>query len=171
MGILHLAWSVCNIVGICICVIIKYMQNMFDVLVKQTATILRYRTLGPFSLICSLLLKDLSFIFIMFKSVYFLCMCKTVIKRVVCIRSQSTKCFHFTFVKVFVLILSAQSHVGVSRLEPRHEKTGFFAYAKTKAQISFAVTAKLISAFVFATRTVQFLFFLNPKFQASSPLL
>ena len=46
-----------------------------------------------------------------------------------------------------------------------------FAYAKTKAQISFAVTAKLISAFVFATRIVQFLFFLNPKFQAFSLLL
>ena len=30
---------------------------------------------------------------------------------------------------------------------------------------------KLISAFVFATRIVQFLFFLNPKFQASSLLL
>ena len=35
-------------------------------------------------------------------------------------------------------------------------------------QISFMVTAKLISAFVFATRIVQSLFFLNPKFQASS---
>ena len=46
-----------------------------------------------------------------------------------------------------------------------------FAYVKTKAQISFAVSAKLISAFVFATRIVQFLFFLNPKFQASSLLL
>ena len=45
------------------------------------------------------------------------------------------------------------------------------AYAKTKAQISFAVIAKLISAFVFATRIVQFLFFLNPKFQASNLLL
>ena len=44
-------------------------------------------------------------------------------------------------------------------------------YAKTKAQISFAVTAKLISAFVFATRIVQFLFYLNPKFQASSSFL
>ena len=41
---------------------------------------------------------------------------------------------------------------------------------KTKTQISFAVTAKLISAFVFATRIVHF-FFLNPKFQASSLLL
>ena len=46
-----------------------------------------------------------------------------------------------------------------------------FAYAKTKSQISFAVTAKLISAFVFATRTVQSLYFLNPKFQASSRIL
>ena len=33
------------------------------------------------------------------------------------------------------------------------------------------VTAKLISAFVFATRIVQSLFFLNPKFQVSSLLL
>ena len=32
----------------------------------------------------------------------------------------------------------------------------------------FAVTAKLISAFVFATRIVQFLFYSNPKFQAST---
>ena len=45
------------------------------------------------------------------------------------------------------------------------------AKAKTKAQISFAVTAKLISAFVFATRIVQFLFYLNPKFQDSSSFL
>ena len=45
------------------------------------------------------------------------------------------------------------------------------AKAKTKTQISFAVTAKLISVFVFATRIVQFLFYLNPKFQASSSFL
>ena len=38
-------------------------------------------------------------------------------------------------------------------------------------QISFTVTAKLISAFVFTTRIVQSLYFLNPKFQASSYLL
>ena len=37
-------------------------------------------------------------------------------------------------------------------IEPRYEKTGFFAYAKTKMQISCAVTAQLISAFVFAIR-------------------
>ena len=33
------------------------------------------------------------------------------------------------------------------------------------------LTAKLISAFVFATRIVQFLLYLNPKFQASSSFL
>ena len=46
-----------------------------------------------------------------------------------------------------------------------------FAYAKTKTQISFAVTAKLISDFVFAIRIVQSFYFLNPKFQVSSDLL
>ena len=43
-----------------------------------------------------------------------------------------------------------------------------FAYTKTKTQISCAVTAQLISAFVFAIRIVQSLFYLNPKFQAPS---
>ena len=46
-----------------------------------------------------------------------------------------------------------------------------FKYAKTKTQISFPVTAKLISAFVFATWIVQSLSFLNTKFQASSHFL
>ena len=55
--------------------------------------------------------------------------------------------------------------------ESHGKKTGFFAYAKTKAQISFAVTAKLISAFVFTTQIVQFLYFLNPEFPTSSNLL
>ena len=40
-----------------------------------------------------------------------------------------------------------------------------------KAQISFAVTMKLITAFVFATLIVQFHYFLNPKLPASSHLL
>ena len=42
--------------------------------------------------------------------------------------------------------------------EPRLDKNGINAYAKTKPQISFAVTVKLISAFVFATCIVQSLF-------------
>ena len=55
--------------------------------------------------------------------------------------------------------------------ELRHEKTRFSNYVKTKAQTSLEVTAKLISAFVFATQIVQSLFFLDLKFQASSLLL
>ena len=56
--------------------------------------------------------------------------------------------------------------------ETRHEKTNISDdYAKTKAQISFAVTAKLISVFVVATGIVDILFFLNPNFPASSHLL
>ena len=55
--------------------------------------------------------------------------------------------------------------------EPCQEKTGYLHMQKTKTQISFAVTAKLISAFVFATRIVQSLYLLNPKFHASRNLL
>ena len=50
------------------------------------------------------------------------------------------------------------------------KKNQLFAYAKTKTQISCAVTGQLISAFVFATWIVQSLFYLNLKFQASSHL-
>ena len=46
-----------------------------------------------------------------------------------------------------------------------------FCICKTKTHISFAITAQLISAFVFAIRIVQSLYYLNPKFQASSHLL
>ena len=55
--------------------------------------------------------------------------------------------------------------------EPHYEDTRFLPVLKAKAQISCAVTAQLISAFVIATRIVQFLLFLNLKFQASSHLL
>ena len=55
--------------------------------------------------------------------------------------------------------------------EPHHEKNRIFAWAKTKTQISFAVTAKLISAFVFATWIVQFLIYLLQIFRVSSLLL
>ena len=59
----------------------------------------------------------------------------------------------------------------VKWIEPPHGKNQRSAKAKTKAQTSFAVTAKLISAFVFDTQIVQFLYFLNPKFPASYHLL
>ena len=49
---------------------------------------------------------------------------------------------------------------------PRREKTVFLHMRKQRRR-----SAKLISAFVFATRIVQSLFFLNTNFQASSHLL
>ena len=45
-----------------------------------------------------------------------------------------------------------------------------FCICWTKTQISFAVTAKLLSVLVFATQIVQSLYFLNPKFQVPSHL-
>ena len=64
---------------------------------------------------------------------------------------------------------SQQPHFAQNKYtnEPRHQ---IFTYAKTKTQISCAVTVQ-ISAFVFATRIIQSLLFLNPKFQASSHVL
>ena len=55
--------------------------------------------------------------------------------------------------------------------EPPCEKTNNLHRQKTKTQIRFTVTVKLISVFVFATWIVNFLFFLNPKFRASSSFL
>ena len=46
-----------------------------------------------------------------------------------------------------------------------------FACARTTTQISCAVTAQLINAFVFHTHIVLSLYFLNPKLQTSSTLL
>ena len=46
-----------------------------------------------------------------------------------------------------------------------------FCICKNKTQISCAVTTQLISAFVLAIQIVQPLFYLNPKFQASSYVL
>ena len=68
----------------------------------------------------------------------------------------------------FVGILTIMSRIYLSRVV---RKPFFFAYATTKMQISFAITAKLISAFVFATWIVQSLFYLNPKFKASRHLV
>ena len=46
-----------------------------------------------------------------------------------------------------------------------------FCICENKEADQLAVTAKLISAFVFATWIVQSIYFLNTKFQASSHLL
>ena len=51
--------------------------------------------------------------------------------------------------------------------EPHRERKPDYCLCENKG----ADTAKLICPFVFATRIVQFLYFLNPKFPASSHLL
>ena len=53
--------------------------------------------------------------------------------------------------------------------EPRYEKTGFLHMRKQRGRS--ASTAKLISAFIFATQIVQSIYYPNQKFQASSHLL
>ena len=68
-------------------------------------------------------------------------------------------------------LCSCNSHIIVIKYEPPHGKKQHSALAKTKAPISFALTGELISAFVFSTWIVQFLYFLNPKFPASYHLL
>ena len=69
-------------------------------------------------------------------------------------------------------ILYVKRYARAKLNEPHCEKTGFLHMRKkTKTQISFAVTAKMISAFVFTTRIEQFLYFLIPKFQVSIHLL
>ena len=58
-----------------------------------------------------------------------------------------------------------------AHMSPVVRKLLFCMNAKTKTQISFAVTAKLISAFVFTTYIVQSLYFLYTKFHTYSPLV
>ena len=79
---------------------------------------------------------------------------------------STSNCNYFSG-EILVLVVPVHDNLSLVVRKPFF----LFAYAKTKTQISFAVTTKLISAFVFATRIVQSLFFLNPKFQASSHLL
>ena len=59
----------------------------------------------------------------------------------------------------------------VYRCMHRVVRKPFFCICENKDADQLRGTAKLISAFVFATWIVQFLFYLNPKIQASSHLL
>ena len=67
--------------------------------------------------------------------------------------------WHFGLLQRFQIIFLG-SLKGITN-EPPREKTNNLHRRKQK----------LISAFVFATRIVQFLFYLNPKFQASSSFM
>ena len=112
------------------------------------------------------------FLSILFYCLQFYCFCISVLVETV--QSQTKRQTHTC--SIFLNILMSDNNL-YSAGERRENKRATpwenqqSAYAKTKAQISFAVTAKLISAFIFATRIVQFLFYLNPKFQASSSFL
>ena len=75
--------------------------------------------------------------------------------------------FFFSFYYNNIIVMKKKT----TKKQKKKKKKKDFSYAKTKAQISCAVAAQLISAFAFPTRIAQFLFFLNPKFQASSHLL
>ena len=54
---------------------------------------------------------------------------------------------------------------------PQTDESGLFQMSRIVRKPDFCLCEKLISAFVFATRIVQFLFYLNPKFQASRSFL
>ena len=69
-----------------------------------------------------------------------------------------------------MLLVSTALGLLLVSFEPPHEKTNNLHMRKQRRR-SASVTAKLISAFVFATRIVQFLFYFNPKIQASSYFL
>ena len=72
----------------------------------------------------------------------------------------------FPIIVVKILKLNDSVHY-MSRVM---RKPDFSLCEKKKVEISSAVTAQLISTFVFAKQIVQVLFYLNLKFQASSPL-
>ena len=61
---------------------------------------------------------------------------------------------HKKILDYFCQTVSYPNFSSTSIYEPPHEKTNT-AYAKPKAQLIFAVAAKLISAFGFASRIVQ----------------
>ena len=72
-----------------------------------------------------------------------------------------------------MFVLSMQSHLTAfyEHHLSRIMRKPTFCIFEIKAHISFGVTVKLIRAFVFATVIVQFVYFLKPKFPASSDFL
>ena len=82
--------------------------------------------------------------------------------------------------KLWTITVVPVAGLGLTRSE--NSRTGFLEYGTHMSLVlrkpafcicknKYAVTGKLISAFVFATRIVQSLYFLNSKCQASSHLL
>ena len=80
--------------------------------------------------------------------------------------------FHLRQGLTVSISLISQKQIESNYEMSRDVRKWIFAYAKTKTQISFEVTAKLISAFVFASWIVHVpLLSKSPKFQASNHLL
>ena len=87
------------------------------------------------------------------------------------VKCQIQTTYHFSFLYITnrpwaTMFVSRENNKDTDRLsafEPRHEKIQHFAYAKTKAQISFAVTAKLTAKLISAP-----LFSLHRKYNLSS---
>ena len=84
----------------------------------------------------------------------------------------------FVFQWIFFILAGNKNNYNISdEFEFRPDPTSDcgvsypLVFEKSIFCIAIALTAKLISAFVFATRIVHFLYFLNLKFQASNHLL
>ena len=109
-----------------------------------------------------------------------------IVNRLICI---STNCIQYktSFLSSWPILTKWKTNLdkmvnrfllnGTEQMSRDVRKPDFCIYAKTKTQISFAVTqisfavtAMLISVFVFATWIVQYPFFLNQEFQVSSHL-
>ena len=77
--------------------------------------------------------------------------------------------------KLLCSLCSCNSHIIIIKYEPPHEKKNkkktTICIGKNKGADRLRLTAELISAFVFSTWIIQFLYFLSPKFPASYNLL
>ena len=106
-----------------------------------------------------------------FSTHFVLCSCK--LKLVFLCTSDSCECQHHGLWNMSPVMRKqgfciCENKCAADQIWAATWENRIFAYAKTKTQISFTVTAKLISAFVFATWIEQSLYFLNPKFQVPS---
>ena len=128
-----------------------------------------------YEILMSVMLKETKFIFTIISSCSLILYCVSQ-KYFVCIIMYLSTVLQSCWdraINPWVLI-SIVSYCAKLKDNPSIRRVSFelhIAYAKTKAQISCAVTAQLISAFVFATQVVQSSFYLNPKSQASSQFL
>ena len=87
------------------------------------------------------------------------------------VRSYMRKYPHIGIQMLLALRLHNNSANVAPSLSCVVKKTGFLHMRKQRHRSASRLHRKADHAFVFATRIIQFLYFLNPKFQASSHLL